>query len=768
MRDAGEPPAQVARRLGAPVGFVLDAAGELSGGWGLAETFDAADLALLRDVLGPALGSDGRPAAIQNILDHPVLARSGLHTKRGLQFLAAEPSGAGPALCVADYRPRAWPEADRRLLAAWAKALGRGDAALDSRTGVYSEPMFRELCDAETGDGRARALILCELATFDEVTRERGEDTASRLLGRLAAIVRSRTRDYDLLGRLSGGRLALWLAATPSGLEGVERKIGEALASDFRFPVKLAAVAAPGRFDDALASAQARLAATRRPRGAPKGASWEQRHQRLVLLHRVALRLFSGSAFHEALGEAGEVVLALAGARRLAIHRIETPGAAVELLRRGGRKPEDARLEAEAQEEAEGGAAAWRGAGGLGWLSVPVPTWRKGGPPIGLLSVGYDDDAAPEAEVLELLAEVAVLLRNAFSAQRHLREQKLLAAVTEQSADPVILTDLQGRVTAWSRGAETLFGWTVQEAVGKKIRDLFVPDDQREGVARLDAEALDKGVARSEDSVRVAKDGRRIPIAATVTLVRDEEGGPFGMVRILRDMTRAKELARLKAEFVTLVTHELRTPMTSIWGFAETLQEYGTQIPAEDSKRYLGIIVREAKRLSRLVTEFLDASKLESGHLALKPKPTDLKALALRVAGVFEGQRADVVFAVDVADGLPLVQADEDQIERVLVNLCGNAVKYSPKGGTITLGAHRAGARIEVSVNDQGPGMAAETRSRLFQKFYRANDTVAAKTPGTGLGLYIAKTIVEAHGGAIRVESEPGQGTRMVFNLPLS
>ena len=768
MKGAGEPPAQAARRLGAPVAFVLDASGELTGGWGLSESFDAVELTLLRDVLGPALGSEGKPAAIRNVLDHPVLARSGLHTKRGLQFLAAEPSGAGHALCVADYRPRSWAEPDRRILAAWARVLGKGDAALDAPTGVYAETMFRELCEAETADGRPRALILCELATYDEVSRDRGEETAGKLLGRLAALVRSRTRDYDLLGRLSGGKLGLWLAATPSGLEGVERKIGEALSSDFRFPVRLAAVAAPGRFDDALASAQARLGASPRPRGTPKSATWEQRHQRLVLLHRVALRLFSGSAFHESLSEAGDVVLALAGARRLAIHRIEPPGAVVELLRRGGRNPEDARLEYAALEEARGGAYAWKGAGGLGWLAVPVPAWAKGGAVSGILAVGYDDETVPEAEIRELLAEVAVLLRNAFSAQRHLREQRLLAAVTEQSADPVILTDLQGRVNAWSRGAETLFGWTVQEALGKKIRELHVPEDQSEAVARLDGEALEKGVARSEDSVAVAKDGRRIPVAATVTLVRDGEGGAFGMVRILRDMTRAKELERLKSEFVTLVTHELRTPMTSIWGFAETLQEYGAQIPAEDSKRYLGIIVREAKRLSRLVTDFLDASKLESGYIALKPKPADFKALAQRVASVFEGQRADVTFALDIADGLPPAQIDEDQIERVLVNLCGNAVKYSPKGGTITLGARPVDGKIEVSVHDQGPGMAAETRSRLFQKFYRANDAVAAKTPGTGLGLYIAKTIVEAHGGSIRVESEPGQGTRMVFDLPLS
>ncbi|MBI4345346.1 MAG: PAS domain S-box protein [Elusimicrobia bacterium] len=768
MTGAAEPPAQAARRLGAPVAFVLDSAGELTGSWGLGDPFDGADLALLRDALRDCLGEGGRPAAILNVLDHPVLAKSRLHTRRGLQFFAAEPSGAGSALCVADYRPRALADADRRLLGAWARTLGLGAEAFDAPTGIYNEDTFRALSDAEAGDGRPRALILCELVPYEEVARERGEETAGRLLGRLAAIIRSRTRDYDLLGRIGGGRVGLWLAATPTALEGVERKISEALRSDFRFPVRLAAVGAAGRFDEAVAGAQSRLAAARRPRGAPKGATWEQRHQRLVLLHRVALRLFSGGAFHEALTEAGEVILALAGARRLVITRAEPLGSPMELLRRGGRRPEDARLEAEVEREALGGKPAWRSGPEGGWLAVPVPAWGRDGAPSGFLAVGYDDEDEPEAEVKELLAEVAVLLRNSFAAQRHLREQRLLAAVTEQSADPVILSDLQGRVTAWSRGAETLFGWTVEEAVGRKIRDLYVPDEQVDGAARLDAEAMEKGVARTEDAVRRTKDGRRIPVAATVTLVRDEDGSPFGTVRILRDISRAKELERMKAEFVTLVTHELRTPMTSIWGFAETLQEYGAQIPPEDSKRYLGIIVREAKRLSRLVTDFLDASKLERGHIELRPSPIDLKALAQRVASTFEGARKDVAFKLDVAADLPAVQADEDQIERVLVNLCGNAVKYSPANGTITLGARRADRRVSVWVEDQGPGMAAETRQRLFQKFYRAQDQVAAKTPGTGLGLYIAKTIVEAHGGKIAVDSEPGRGTKMTFDLPLA
>jgi two-component system phosphate regulon sensor histidine kinase PhoR len=210
-------------------------------------------------------------------------------------------------------------------------------------------------------------------------------------------------------------------------------------------------------------------------------------------------------------------------------------------------------------------------------------------------------------------------------------------------------------VTSWSRGAESLFGWPASEAGGRRLIDLIVPEDQREAFVRAATEALDLGVARADDAVRVAKDGRRIPVAATVSVVRDEEGNPFGMVRILRDITRLKELDRMKSEFVQLVTHELRTPMTSVRGFAEALLEYGDKIAGDEARRYLEIILREANRLNRLVTDFLDASQLEAKAAALQRKPVDLAEVSKRVASTFEGHRAEVDFRVDAEAGLPLV-----------------------------------------------------------------------------------------------------------------
>ncbi|MBI4424312.1 MAG: PAS domain S-box protein, partial [Elusimicrobia bacterium] len=717
-----------------------------------------------------ALAEGGRSVVVANALEHPLLAKTGILMRRGVQFLAFEPGGPGLALCVGDYRPRSWSPAEARSLGAWAGLLDPAVEAFDPATGAYAAEFFRGLCDAEAGQEKPRGLVLAELVPFEEIARDSGAASAERLLGRLAGTLRSRTRESDLLGRLPGGRLALWLEATPMGIEAVVRKLSGAVRSDFRFPVRLAALVARARLDESLAAAERELAVAKRPRPAPgSGPTWEQRYQRLMLLHRVALKLFSGAAFEEALSEASDPIAALAGARRLAIRRFEPPDRLLEAFDRGVRNSPHAALAESASREAwRSGKLEWRAGPGTGWLAIPVPPWEKRAPPSGILALGYDDEEGPDAERRELLGEVALLLRNAFAAQKQLRQQSLLAAVSEQSADPVILTDLEDRITSWSVGAEKLFGWASGEVLGRELRPLLVHPDQAAEYENVKREALERGSTQGFESVRLTKAGQLVPIEATLTLVRDETGKPFGMVRILRDITRRKELDRMKSEFITLVSHELRTPMTSIRGFAETLLEFWKQLPEDQIQRYLRIQLEESKRLSRLVTDFLDTSRLEAGAAAIHPKAVIVPALVERVASVFEGHPAGIQFDLRVEPGLPVVWADEDQIERVLVNLCGNAVKYSPRRGTVTISARRRGGQVELEVADQGPGIQASSMPRLFQKFYRASDEVATKTPGTGLGLYIAKTIVEAHGGRIGAESRPGEGTRMMFDLPIA
>jgi PAS domain S-box-containing protein len=362
------------------------------------------------------------------------------------------------------------------------------------------------------------------------------------------------------------------------------------------------------------------------------------------------------------------------------------------------------------------------------------------------------------------MLEVGRLLRNARLLQRNLQQQRVLAAVTEQSADAIIITDLASRILMWNSSAENLTGYSKTDLLGHGA-EILVPGHGHEELGRLEDMARETGVARF-DSVIQRKDGGLLPVEGQYTLLKDERGSPWGMVRVLRDITKRKELDRMKSEFVSLVSHELRTPLTSIQGFAETILDFGDSLEPEKRKHFLEIIVEEARRLGRLVTNFLDVSKLEAGAMNPKPKEVDLAALCKRLAALFKEHQTMAVFKEDLAPDARKVFADEDQTYRVLLNLCGNALKYTPTKGTITISSKVVGDFVEICVADQGPGISRDDQARIFEKFFRVPDKVSRKTPGTGLGLAICKGIVESHGGKIWLESEVGRGTKFFFTLP--
>ena len=235
----------------------------------------------------------------------------------------------------------------------------------------------------------------------------------------------------------------------------------------------------------------------------------------------------------------------------------------------------------------------------------------------------------------------------------------------------------------------------------------------------------------------------------------------------LQAALRAEEVGRLKDEFVALVTHDLRTPLTSIRGYADALLSFDARLSEAERQRFAAVILRESKRMSRMVDDFLDLSRLETGAVPLRRQPVDLRAVAERVVETLHGYGPSVRFELDFPAGLPRPLADAEQLERVLTNLGSNAVKYSPADGTVRLRARRLTDCIEVAVLDQGPGVPPEARARLFEKFFRAADAVAERTKGTGLGLAAAQAIVAAHGGAIRCEEAPGGGSAFVFTLPV-
>ena len=234
--------------------------------------------------------------------------------------------------------------------------------------------------------------------------------------------------------------------------------------------------------------------------------------------------------------------------------------------------------------------------------------------------------------------------------------------------------------------------------------------------------------------------------------------------RVSEATARLAEMDRLKSGFVALASHELRTPLTALQGFAELLAIRA--FTADEVRRLADIMRGEIERLGRIVSDFLDLSRLERGlapsirRTVLDPAPVITGAVDL-----FRRTRTSHRLELHVEGALPCVDADADALDRVLKNLIGNALKYSPPGSCVRVRARAGDGVVAVDVDDEGPGIPADERARVFEPYYRVRDT-AALGPGTGLGLSVVKSLVEAHGGTVCAEAAPGAGTRMTVRLP--
>lgn len=500
-------------------------------------------------------------------------------------------------------------------------------------------------------------------------------------------------------------------------------------------------------------------------------ATLQVRYQKLLLLNRIAIGLFSGPTLKDSLELAAHGILALSGAKFLVLYRRSNSGSMEAVFNLGDRmfttEEANARLDKSLKRLTEKSTSDWSPSPSIGWFSLPI-TGCSSEDLDGVLATGFLDEQPPSPDVQSLLNDVCRMLHNALRADRQLQEQETLAAVTEQSADPILMTDLNGKITAWSRGAEETFGYSASEVLNQDVTSLLVLPGQEEAAERIESQALAHGRVIAAEGKRRHRNGRTIDIEATYTVVKDGSGQPFGMVRILRDITRRKEIERMREEFTAMVTHDLRIPLTSIRGFSETMVEYWDSLPDKDKRKNTVIILRASKRMARLVDDFLDLSKLESGAPENPIRtPTKVAPLLKTVVDVLRGYGPQITFEIDAGPSLPEILLDPDQIERVLINLGGNAVKYSPDKGIVRLSAIVVDGSVEFAVVDQGPGIPGDAQKQLFDKFYRVPDEVSKNIHGTGLGLTVSKYIVEAHGGTIWVESELGRGSVFKFRIPL-
>jgi PAS domain S-box-containing protein len=339
-----------------------------------------------------------------------------------------------------------------------------------------------------------------------------------------------------------------------------------------------------------------------------------------------------------------------------------------------------------------------------------------------------------------------------------------LAALVESSDDAILATTLEGQIMTWNPGAERLYGYTRAEAVGKPVSMLHGRsyDDVRLFRRLVSGER----VSRLE-LVNVTKDGRRIDVSLTVSPIRDQTGAIVSASTIAHDITDRKLLDQMKDDFVGTVSHELRTPLTAIKGFIELVAD-GEAGPVLDTQReFLQVASRNVDKLGVLINDLIDMNLIESHRLEVRLGPVDLAAVLADVVSTFRvlARSKGLEFRNDVGP-LPRIRGDAARLVQVFSNLVSNAIKYTPKGevGIRTLTSDLG---VEVAVYDTGIGLSPEEHARLFTRFFRGQNSVVTEAGGTGLGLVIAKAIVERHHGQIRVESTAGEGTCFRVTLPL-
>ena len=320
-----------------------------------------------------------------------------------------------------------------------------------------------------------------------------------------------------------------------------------------------------------------------------------------------------------------------------------------------------------------------------------------------------------------------------------------IAMTVARSGRAVFLADSGERTRPCRVGAVAL------TAAGGPIGALVVEADELSAAARADLSALGAYVGLALENARLAARQRR---------AADELDA-----KVAEATRHLEEMDRAKSTFVAIASHELRTPLTALLGFSHLLAT--RSFPAPEVQRLAGIVHRETERLVRLVDDLLDLSRLERGGAPTLRRTTLCPAQALSgVADVF--RHAGRRLVIQCAPATPDVDADPDAVDRILKNLISNALKYSPAGARVHVGADRDGpASVRFTVRDAGPGIPPAALPNVFEPYYRAPDAVGT-APGTGLGLAVVKALVEAHGGGVEVESEVGQGTRISFTLPCS
>ena len=401
-------------------------------------------------------------------------------------------------------------------------------------------------------------------------------------------------------------------------------------------------------------------------------------------------------------------------------------------------------------------------AGYQAYLGVPLAGSDQGRQ--GVLAVYACEERewrSEEADALQALAaNASAALANAELYQQVALEKELSEAILGSVADGIVAVGRDGDVVLWNPAAEQITGVPTGEALGK-----------------TPAQVLKRNLASGDEAasgnrlLSILRGGEEVWLSVTEAVMRDPAGGVAGRVFAFRDVSAERLVEQMKSDFVSAVSHELRAPLTSIFGFAETLLRRDILFGDEERGTFVRYIAAEAERLTKIVDELLNVARLDAGDLHVDIEPLDVRPLvseavsrAKEAAGV-NGHR----FVVDLPEQPLTAAADRDKLRQILAHLIDNAVKYSPQGGTVTVAARQRRDAVEVRVVDEGVGIPQAEQELIFTKFYRRPDPAGRDGGGrVGLGLFIARGLVAAMGGRVSVDSVEGEGSRFTLELPLA
>ena len=382
----------------------------------------------------------------------------------------------------------------------------------------------------------------------------------------------------------------------------------------------------------------------------------------------------------------------------------------------------------------------------------------------------------------ELARRIALALDNSRlyqQAQEEMQErEKVQVALSESEAhkgavfdtalDSIITMDHSGKIVEFNPAAERTFGYSRHEVIGEDMAELIIPpslrEEHRSGLAHYLATGEGAVIDRRIEIVAMRKDGSEFPIELAITRV-PKTGYPL-FTGIIRDITERKELEQRKDEFISMASHEIKTPVTSLKGFTNLFQRRMAKQADEKALHYLARMDAQLDKLTKLISDLLDVSRMETGKLIYHEEPFDLDTLVKETLENLQAATSTHQLHFEGTTGV-LVCGDSDRIGQVLINLVTNAIKYSPQAHTVIVRVARDPKNAIVSVQDFGIGIAKEHQQKIFERFYQVINPEEKTYPGLGIGLYLSHEIIKRHGGSMWLESEKGKGSTFHFSLPL-